>query len=132
MHGPSVVLALLPVFQAATEPATVADSLYFASRPAASLAECERGMSGGATDTALFWRAARAAIAVGMLSRGAERKASYETALVYARRGLSLSPNSVDARYWVAAAAGRRANRDDPLLSIRLAREAYTQVTAIL
>ena len=57
---------------------------------------------------------------------------TFEQALTHARRALELAPGSVDARYWIAAAAGRRAHRTEPTYSTRLAREVYEQATAIL
>jgi hypothetical protein len=113
--------------------AAQADSLYFASRPDRSLALCEREIAAGSDAVTLQWRAARAAIAMGMMiPESPRRKELYDIALAHARGGLALAPNDIVARYWVAAAAGRRAHRDDPILSIRLAYEVYEQVTAIL
>ena len=110
-----------------------ADSLYFAARPDQSLAVCERTITAGEDGRELRWRAARAAIAMGMsIAESPRRKELYDIALLHARRGLELAPQNIDARYWVAAAAGRRAHRDDPLLSVRLAYEVYEQVTPIL
>ena len=81
----------------------------------------------------LRWRAARAAIALGMIGeRGPERLALYDRALIHARRATELAPTDNDARYWRAAAAGRRANKREAVKSARLAMEAYEQVTAIL
>lgn len=108
-----------------------ADSLYFA-HPDKSLAFCEEQLA-IADDAGLHWRAARADIAMGMMiPESPRRKELYDSALAHARRGLALMPDSVETRYWVAASAGRRAHRDDPILSIRLAYEVYEQVTAIL
>jgi len=113
--------------------AAQADSLYFASRPDKSLALCEREIAAGSDSVTLQWRAARAAIAMGMMiPESPRRKELYDIALAHARGALALAPNDIVARYWVAAAAGRRAHRDDPILSIRLAYEVYEQVTAIL
>jgi tetratricopeptide (TPR) repeat protein len=113
--------------------AALADSLYFASRPDKALELCEREIAAGADGATLQWRAARAAIAMGMMiPESPRRKELYDIALAHARSGLALAPGDINARYWVAAAAGRRAHRDDPILSIRLAYEVYEQVTAIL
>ena len=109
------------------------DSLYFAARPDQALTVCERTIAAGEDGLELRWRAARAAIAIGMsIPESPRRKELYDDALTHARRGLELAPQSNEARYWVAAAAGRRAHRDDPLLSVRLAYEVFEQVTPIL
>lgn len=44
----------------------------------------------------------------------------------------ALAPQDLNARYWLAAAAGRRARQDDALYSARLAVEVYEQTSAIL
>ena len=113
--------------------AVEADSLYFALRPDESLALCVREIAERGNGAALQWRAARAEIALGMMiPESPRRKEWYDSALAHARRGLALAPRDIDARYWVAVSAGRRAHRDDPILSIRLAYEVYEQVMAIL
>lgn len=79
------------------------------------------------------WRAARAAIALGMLDTDLHnRLAFYDTALSHARIATKQAPADNETRYWVAAAAGRRTHRSDPVNSAHLAREAYAQVMAIL
>jgi tetratricopeptide (TPR) repeat protein len=110
------------------------DSLYFAESPDKSLALCVEVIAAGDGSAGLHWRAARAEIAMGMLSapRSAERKERYDSALAHARRGLALSPTDIDARYWVAAAAGRRARRDDPVYSVKLGYEVYDIAASIL
>lgn len=113
--------------------AAQADSLYFASDPARALVLCEGAFGAALDDAGLRWRAARAAIAMGMLRPDrAERRALYDAALRHARHALELAPDDRDASYWLAAAAGRRAHRDDPVYSARLGREAHERVTVIL
>jgi Flp pilus assembly protein TadD len=110
-----------------------ADSLYFAGNLAAALAVPIDSGTPPAQRAGLEWRAARALIAMGMMQPdGKERRALYDDALVHARRAWSLTPDNIDARYWVAAAAGRRTHRTDPIYSARLGREVYEQATAIL
>src|SRR5688500_5609241 len=113
--------------------AAQADSLYFASNPAKALALCESAFGAAVDDAGLRWRAARAAIALGMLRPDrAERRTLYDAALRHARGAFGLAPDDRDASYWLAAAAGRRAHRDDPVYSAKLGREAHERVTAIL
>jgi tetratricopeptide (TPR) repeat protein len=110
--------------------AILADSLYAAGDFVRSI-----GVSVGdsASEAVLDWRAARAFIALGMLEGDdARRRVLYDSALFRARRALSSAPTSLDARYWLAAAAGRRASRREPLYSAQLVREVYEQATAIL
>ena len=98
-----------------------ADSLYFAGRPDAALAICEATFVAGDDDADLRWRATRAALALGMARPDdAERRAFYDRALMHARRGLELAPHDKQTRYWLTAAAGRRAHRSDPVYSARL------------
>src|SRR5262245_41809544 len=63
---------------------------------------------------------------------GKDRRALYDNALAHARRSWSLAPDNIEARYWLAAAAGRRTHRGDPIYSARLGREVYEQAMAIL
>jgi len=95
------------------------DSLYFAQDPAASIAACSTAFARGVDDSRLRWRAARATIALGMLSDDAESRTTfYDAALGHARRAVELS-RGIDERYWLAAAAGRRARPDQLLLGVR-------------
>lgn len=114
-------------------PVAEIDSSYFHGRPDTSLAICERMFATGEDRSELRWRAARAAIVLGMIAPvGPERRLLYDRALHHARMGRELEPRDITARYWVAAAAGRRADRDDPVYSAKLALEAYELVTGIL
>ena len=115
-------------------PVTVrADSLYFAGNPVAALSVTADSSTTPAERAALEWRAARALIAIGMLQpEGKDRRSWYDDALVHARRAWSLAPDNIEARYWLAAAAGRRTYRSDPVYSARLGREVYEQAMAIL
>jgi Flp pilus assembly protein TadD len=113
--------------------AAQSDSLYFAFRPDSSLALSERVLATGVDHAALRWRATRAGIAIGMLQPDrAARIALYEQALRHARRALELAPDDREISYWVAAAAGRRADRNDPVLTAKLGREVYERASAIL
>lgn len=106
--------------------------MYFAGKPAEALIYSDSVLS-TSDDAGLRWRAARAAIAQGMLlPDNTDRRALYDTALSHARRAHALAPQSLDARYWIAAAAGRRAHKNDPIYSAKLAMEVYEQSTAIL
>ena len=62
----------------------------------------------------------------------AERRALYDGAILNARRAFELAPDDRETWYWLAAATGRRAHRDDPLYSARLGREVYERATALL
>ena len=130
-----VALLLSCAVAGAQDPGAAAaqsDSLYFAGKPGDALAYSEAVLSAN-DDAGIRWRAARAAIAQGMmLPDNAERRALYDTALSHARRGYALAPQSLEARYWVAAAAGRRAHKNDPIYSAKLAMEVYEQSTALL
>lgn len=108
------------------------DSLYFAFQPLKSLSLAESFLV-DTNDADLRWRAARAAIAAGMLNDApGERILLYDRALLHARQAVALRPASVDARYWLAAAAGRRAHKDDPVNSARLAVEVHDLTSGIL
>jgi tetratricopeptide (TPR) repeat protein len=110
-----------------------ADSLYFTFRADSSLALCERALTAGADVVELRWRATRAGIAIGMLEPNRARRITlYEQALRHARRALELAPADREMSYWVAAAAGRRADRNDPVLTSKLGREVYERTIAIL
>lgn len=108
------------------------DSLYFAGQPLKSLSLGESFLI-DTNDAGLRWRSARAAIAVGMLTDApGERTLLYERALLHARHAVALRPACTDARYWLAAAAGRRAHKDDPVNSARLAVVVHDLTTGIL
>jgi hypothetical protein len=140
--GDSIPAILLVAFQVAAIGTTLAnqrpvtaraDSLYFAGNPVASLSVTADSATAPTERAALEWRAARALIAIGMMQPdGKDRRTFYDDALVHARRAWSLAPDNIEARYWVAAAAGRRTHRSDPIYSARLGREVYEQAMAIL
>ncbi len=139
--GPLTAASLLVAHGRGPEPwpgdigalAARSDSAYFGARAADALALCEGAFESGLESAQLRWRAARAAIAIGMMRPdGLGRREAYDRALVHARRGLDSAPTDVTVRYWLAAAAGRRANRGDPAYSARLAREVHEHVSAIL
>jgi tetratricopeptide (TPR) repeat protein len=140
--GVSIPAILVVAFQVAAIGTTLAnqrpvtaraDSLYFAGDPVAALSVRADSTSTPAERAALEWRATRALIAMGMMQPdGKERRALYDDALIHARHARSLAPDNIEARYWLAAAAGRRTHRTDPIYSARLGRELYEQAMAIL
>lgn len=112
--------------------AATIDALYFAGDARGSLAVTESALV-RADDLELRWRAARAAIACGTLSPSQpERTMLYDRAILHARRAVALQPSSTHARYWLAASVGRRAHKDDPVRSARLAIEVHVLASGIL
>jgi hypothetical protein len=118
-------------FRAITASAAI-DSLYFHGDVPRSLALAE-SLLVDTNDAEIAWRAARSAIAAGTLAEHAtERRLLYDRALMHARAAVSAQPRDPRSRYWLVAAAGRRAHRDDPVLSARLAVEVFDVASGLL
>ena len=111
-----------------------ADSAYFAARPQEAFARYRALLAEAPGDTALLWRAARAALAIGWLEPDESISIPwYRTAQEYGRRAVAAAPDDVNAQFWLAAALGREAQiADDPRTCVRRAREAYELTQRIL
>jgi tetratricopeptide (TPR) repeat protein len=113
---------------------TAADSAYFAGRPSEAFAEYCRLLKSAPRDTALLWRAARAALATGWIEPDESVSVAwYHRAQEYGGRALATSPVNANALYWLATALGREAQVSGDVRSrTRKAQEAYDLVLRIL
>ena len=111
-----------------------ADSVYFAGKPAAALAQYRVLLQSQPTDTALLWRASRAALATGWLESNQPVSVSwYHVAQQYARAAVAQNPHDINAQYWLAVSLGREAQViNEPHACVRKAEEAYTIANHIL
>jgi tetratricopeptide (TPR) repeat protein len=130
----TLVLLLTTALLGAPANPAAADSAYFAGRPADAFAGYCRLLESAPRDTALLWRAARAALATGWLEPNRSISVAwYHRAQEYGRRALAAAPDDAKAQYWLAAALGREAQvSGDVRARVREGQEAYDLVLRIL
>ena len=91
-------------------PSTIvtADSLFFAMDPVAALGRLEVRLEVAPTDYEARWRAARAALALGVMTDARDMKSAYlRRSSFHAEAAVGLRPSDPDAISWLAAAKGR-------------------------
>jgi tetratricopeptide (TPR) repeat protein len=117
LPGPDPLLAwqVPSSLQAAPRPlrrpaAEVADSLFWALDPLASLDVVESRLEFQPRDFEARWRAARAALVLGVMAEGwTPRDTWFRIAVAHGEQARRLRPRHPDALSWLAAAQGRRA-----------------------
>jgi tetratricopeptide (TPR) repeat protein len=120
-HGPAAVRA-------------GADSLYYAGRPAESLALLRAHLTAFPADADALWRAARAALATGWVEPNESASIqSYLEAEQFARGAIRAAPQRTEGHYVLAAALGRRALiAKTPRAAATLANQVHREATALL
>jgi tetratricopeptide (TPR) repeat protein len=110
-----------------------ADLLYFAGKPREAFAVLERHIELHAHDYEALWRAARAAVLLGLAEETIERQNAWlDPGIVLGDRAVAERPTGLDGLYWRGAAAGRRAINAGPSYSADLAQRVYDDAHAIL
>ena len=110
-----------------------ADIMYLAGEPRRSFEILEAHLARDSTDYAALWRAARAAVVIGIDEEGSRpQNAWLDPAMHYSQRAVELRPEGIDGIYWRGVAAGRRAMNASPGYAVELAQVAYDDAHAIL
>ena len=119
------------VLGGATPPAGVdafarVDSLHTSFDPRASLEAAEALATADSGDVGAAWRAARAAVALGMLAEEeAQQNAWYLRGEVHAARAVAADSLSLDALFWFTAAKGQLAVQASVRDAARLGQEVW-------
>ena len=109
------------------------DSFYVALDAGASLAAAEQLVEVDSSDEEASWRAARAALALGILATEAsEKREWYRRSESHSERVVALDSFRVEGLYWLAAAQGRRALEERPRVIAELAEEVSVLAERVL
>ena len=109
------------------------DSLYVALDAPGSLAAAETLVGADSTDQEASWRAARAALALGLLATGDSVQMEwYRRSAAHAARVVALDSLRADGLYWLASAEGRRALQERPRVIAQLAQEVSVLAQRVL
>ena len=103
------------------------DSLFFSMEPLASFRRLEARVDIAPSDYEARWRAARAALILGVIEEDRERTGRWlRIAVQHASEARALRPDNVDAIAWLAAAKGRLAQDIAGVREqVRLAKEVW-------
>jgi tetratricopeptide (TPR) repeat protein len=110
-----------------------ADLLYFAGRPREAYDVLEGRLEADPRNYDLLWRAARAAVMVGMEEEGIERQNWwFDPAIVLGDRAVAERPQGLEGLHWRGAAEGRRAINAGPNYAADLVQRVSDDARAIL
>lgn len=136
---PAVVLAVVPAavkgqFSGFGTPVSQSDMLYLAGEPRQAFDVLEAYLAADSTDYDALWRAARAAVVLGIEADGgsSDQNQWLDPAMALSERAVQVRPDGVDGRYWRGVAVGRRAMNASPGYAVELAQVSYEDAHAIL
>ena len=110
-----------------------ADLLYFAGSPEQSYTLLEGHIKENPSDYEALWRAARAAVVLGIDAEGIEPQNRWlDPAIDLGNRAVAESPGQIEGRYWRGAATGRRALNAGNTYAAELAQRVYDDAHLIL
>ena len=110
-----------------------ADLLYFAGSPEQAYTLLEGHIKENPSDYEALWRAARAAVVLGIDAEGIEPQNRWlDSAIDLGNRAVAESPDQIEGRYWRGAAAGRRALNAGNTYAAELAQRVYDDAHLIL
>lgn len=110
-----------------------ADALYFAGQPRESYELLKAHLQSDSTDYEALWRAARAAVVIGIVREGITAQNEYlDPAILLGDRAVAQRPDGLDALYWRGAAEGRRALNAGNDYASRLVQRVFDDAHAIL
>ena len=110
-----------------------ADLLYFAGSPERSYTLLEGHIKENPSDYEALWRAARAAVVIGIDTEGIEPQNRWlDPAIDLSNRAVIESSDQIEGRYWRGAAAGRRALNAGNTYAAELAQQVYDDAHFIL
>jgi tetratricopeptide (TPR) repeat protein len=114
-------------------PVSESDVLYMSNQPRLALDILETYLATDSMDYAALWRAARAAVVIGIDEEGARKQNGWlDPAMGWAERAVALNPAEIDGHYWHGVAAGRRAMNAAPKYAAKLAAVVYNDAHTIL
>jgi tetratricopeptide (TPR) repeat protein len=114
-------------------PVAEADMMYLAGEPRRAFEILEAHLATDSTDYAALWRAARAAVVIGIDEEGSRpQNAWLDPAMHLSQRAVALRPEGIDGIYWRGVAAGRRAMNASSGYAVELAEAAYDDAHTIL
>ena len=127
---PASVAAQLSAFGG---PIARSDMAYMAGDPALSYSILETHLAVDSTDYEALWRAARAAVVVG-IEQEVPRDQNHwlDPAIRLSERAVTVRPDGIDGIYWRGVSAGRRAMNASPSYAVGLAESVYRDAHAIL
>lgn len=129
--GPPGIDLRVPV--GVVSPVSEADNLYFRGDPLGSLQLLEAHLAVVPDDYEVLWRAARAALILGVSEAGSRAQNGWlDPAMEFGNRAVALRADGIDGLYWRGAAHGRRAMNASPGYATELAQRVYDDAHAIL
>lgn len=112
---------------------TLADARYHAGDALGAYRLLERHLLGAPDHYEARWKAARAAVSVGLLQpTEEEQNAWYRTGIVHGREAVRVRREGVDGLYWLCANQGRLAIQLAPAASAEAALEVYRLAHRVL
>lgn len=111
----------------------VADSLHRSGELNSALGLFEEILEGDPDHVTALWKAAREAIAVGVMLEGTDAQNEFfDRGIGFAERALALVPTDFRVEFWLVAAQGLRAKHAAALLAARLATSVYERSHSLL
>lgn len=111
----------------------VVDDLFFGGRPAGAYQRLELRIERDSADVEARWRAARAALNLGILEDREELEEQwFVVAGDHGEVAASLRPDDTEVLYWAAASLGREALQHGPRTSTRLVQQMWDLTHRVL
>lgn len=109
------------------------DALHARHRPRDALDAFQRILARDSANYPALWRAAREAVALGMLTGDDEaRRTFYAEAERHARRAVEVRPDAIEGHHWLSVAYGRRAEDEGPRTKVDLAERIRDEALFVL
>jgi tetratricopeptide (TPR) repeat protein len=108
-----------------------ADSLHVLD-PKATLTFLEEVVAAEPSNYDARWRAARSAVATGLMSDPRDRGRWFKNGVAHGEQAIALRPNGVDGLYWTLANKGREALELSPVARVGAAGDIYELANRVL
>lgn len=110
-----------------------AEVAYLSGDPQRSFEILDEALKADSTNYDVLWRAARAAVVLGIEEEGSRRQNAWlDPALALSERAVTVRPDGIDGIYWRGVSAGRRAMNAAPSYAVGLAEAVHADAHAIL
>jgi tetratricopeptide (TPR) repeat protein len=111
----------------------VADSLHLVGELDSALVLFQAIVNDSPNDLMALWKAAREAVAVGVMTEGFDsQKVYFDLGVGFAERALEVDSSDFTAEYWLISAQGLRARHASALLASQLGTSVYERAHALL